>query len=242
MPLPVFNNNKLMAQRKIQFINGEIYHIILRGVDGRLVFMGEEDNWRGVFSLYEFNNILPVTIRRQRQLRKQIKKKIISGKIIDFDETDKRNKPVEILSFVFMPNHIHLLLRQIKTNGVSIFMQKFGSGYTSFVNTKYQRVGHLFQGKFEAKHISGNEYLKNVFVYIHANPLSIIKSGWKELGIDDVPAAIKFLEEYRWSSYLDYLGKNNFPSLTDRQFLLDIFGGVPEIKKHVESWVAYKKN
>jgi putative transposase len=97
-------------------------------------------------------------------------------------------------------------------------MQKIGSGYTNFFNRKYQREGHLFQGKFLASHVSGEEYLKTVFVYIHTNPVLLIEPEWKEKGIEEPERAIVFLEGYRWSSYFDYLGKENFPSLTERIF------------------------
>lgn len=240
-----------MAQRKEEFINNEIYHITSRGVDGREIFAGDEDRWRGIFSLYEFNNTETVTIRRQRQKRKLLKESLKSGRSLAPAELaqienqikeDKRDKLVEILSFVFLPNHIHLLLRQVKPSGISVFMQKFGSGYTNFFNAKYKRRGHLFQGKFNASHIGGDEYLKTVFVYIHTNPIAIIDPGWKEKGIKDPAAAIKFLEEYRWSSYPDYIGKKNFPSVTERDLFKKLFGSKQEMKEFVDAWVIHKYN
>lgn len=128
-------------------------------------------------------------------------------------------------------------------------MQKFGSGYTNFFNSKYKRNGHLFQGKFKAEHIDNNEYLKNVFVYIHTNPISLIEPNWKEKGIKNPQAALKFLKEYRWSSYPDYIGKKNFPSVTERNFGLKIFAttnadfeskGTKAIKSFTEAWVKAK--
>ena len=141
------------------------------------------------------------------------------------------------MAFVFMPNHIHLLLRQLKPNGISIFMQKFGSGYASYFNKKYQRIGHLFQGKFKESHIMGDEYLRTVVTYIHMNPASIIEPGWKEAGIKKPLKMIEFLEKYRWSSYLDYIGKKNFPSVTERDFAQNVFGSSQKIKEFVDARV-----
>jgi len=67
-----------MSKRIEGFITGEIYHATIRGVDGRLIFLDNEDNWRGIFSLHEFNNANPVTIRRQREKREKFKKLIES--------------------------------------------------------------------------------------------------------------------------------------------------------------------
>jgi hypothetical protein len=77
--------------------------------------------------------------------------------------------------------------------------------------------------------------------YDHVNPLSMVEPSWKEKGIKDPQAAIKFLEEYHWSSYLDYAGKKNFPSVTEREFALKCFGGVEAIKLHVTAWINHKK-
>jgi putative transposase len=225
-----------MPSKKPQFVENEIYHITIRGVDGRNVFVDENDDWRGIFSLYEFNTTEPVTIREKRKEREQWKRQTmakISGQI----QPDKRDKLVEIIAFVFMPNHIHLLLRQLKSEGVSIFMQKFNSGYTVYFNNKHQRTGHLFQGRFKAKHIDGDEYLKTVFTYIHTNPVSIIEPGWKKAGVHDPKVAIEFLENYRWSSYMDYIGNKNFPSVTNREYLTKIFGSQETIKEFVNGWV-----
>lgn len=231
-----------MPKRDIEFVNGEIYHITMRGVDGRLIFMNDEDRWRGIFSLYEFNTESGVTIRQQREKRKRFKESIKARRLPESaEQPDRRKKLVEILSFELMPNHIHLLVLQSKPNGVTEFVKKFNLGYAKYFNAKYKRIGALFQGRFQAKFIDGDEYLKTAFVYIHTNPISIIEPGWKEKGIKNPKKAKRFLEEYRWSSYLDYIGKKNFPSITSREFMLKLFGDEGEIKKFVDAWIEYKQ-
>jgi len=139
-----------------------------------------------------------------------------------------------------MPNHLHLLLKQTKDNGISKFMQKVGTGYANYFNKKYNRMGHLFQGRFRAVHIKDDEQLKNIFVYVHANPISLIEPNWKEKGIRNPEKAIKFLETYKWSSYLDYIGKKNFPSVSRRKFISEVMGGSDDCKESVNDWIKYK--
>ncbi|MDD4831039.1 MAG: transposase [Candidatus Pacebacteria bacterium] len=227
-----------MPKRQIEFINGEIYHIITRGVEQRRIFMNDQDYWRGIFSLYEFNDDSSVTIRDRRSKRISANRGRAS---VIFEEEGGRNTLVEILAFVFMPNHIHLLLCQEKEEGISRFLQKLNTGYARYFNEKYKRVGPLFQGRFKASRVEGNEYLKTLFVYIHTNPIGIIEPGWKERGIKDVEKAKEFLEDYRWSSYLDYLGHNNFPSLTKRDFLNNTFEEKERMISFVSDWINYKK-
>jgi len=102
-----------MPYRKLQFVNGEIYHIVIRRISDELLFKDIDDYYRGIFSIYEFNNIKPVVIRERRRLRAEIKKAIKANRE-RVSEIDNRDKLVEVLLFFLMPNHIHLLVRQLK--------------------------------------------------------------------------------------------------------------------------------
>lgn len=225
-----------MPYRQQQFAKGEIYHVVLRSIDNNLLFRDIDDYYRGIFSIYEFNTTESVTIRERREARVKIKQ-VSRGPT---SVTDKRSKLVEVLAFCLMPNHPHLLLRQIKNDGITKFMRKIGTGLAGYLNRKYDRKGHVFQNRFSAVHIKDESQLKNVFVYIHTNPIALIEPEWKEKGIKDPEKAIKFLEEYKWSSYPDYIGKNNFPSVTDRGFILEVMGGKQACKEFVENWMRYK--
>lgn len=223
-----------MPIKRPQLVNGEIYHVVIRGVSDSLIFKDESDYYRGIFSLYEFNTTKPIEIREQRRKREIIK---TSGGL----SSDTRELLVEILAFYFMPNHIHLLVRQLKEEGITQFMRKFGTGYATYFNTKYNRKGHLFQGRFGAVHIKNNEQLKTVFVYIHTNGISFLEPKWKDNGIENPTKVIEFLENYKWSSYPDYIGKANFTSVTKRDFLLKVMGEREGCRNFVESWIKYKK-
>ena len=61
---------------------------------------------------------------------------------------------------------------------------------------------------------------------------------WKEKGIGNLKKGIEFLKEYRWSSYLDYIGKKNFPSVIDRDFLMEYFKDEKEYENFINDWVV----
>jgi putative transposase len=226
-----------MPYRKNQFANNEIYHIILRGIDDNLIFKDVDDYYRMIFSIYELNNATPTTIQRQREARRRFKKENRGPS----STADERDKFVEILAFCFMPNHIHLLLKQTKDRGITKFMSKVGTGYAGYFNRKYQRKGYVFQNRFKDIYIKDDDQLKIVFNYIHANPISLVEPGWKEQGIKNSKEVIKFLEEYKWSSYQDYIGQKNFPSVTQRDFLIELFGGEQKCGETVGDWIEYKQ-
>ena len=149
---------------------------------------------------------------------------------------------MEILTFCLMPNHYHLVVRQLTDGGVSLFMKKLGNSYVAYFNKKYhrERMGSLFQGSFKAIHIKTDNQLMNVICYIFTNPIELLERNWKETGTKDPEKAREYLKSYRWSSYLDCIGEKNFPSVTQRDFLFDTFGGQNKIKELVENWILYK--
>jgi len=233
-----------MPYRKEQFEDGQIYHVILRAIDDNLIFKDTNDYYRGIFSIYEFNNANPVTIRKKREARASFKKKSRGRASANFVEfVDERDKLVEILAFCFMPNHIHLLLRQVKEGGLRKFMVKLGSGYGRYFNQKYHRKGYVFQNRFKSVHIKNDGQAVVVGSYIFTNPVALIEPGWKELGIRNhsVKEVIKFLEDYKWSSYQDCIGVKNFPSVTQQEFLLGVMNGEQGCRNVVKNWVKYKK-
>lgn len=228
-----------MPYRKEEFINGETYHIILRAIDNNLIFKNVDDYYRGIFSIYEFNNLNPVDIWLRRQQRK--KEKLLENPMSQFDS---RENFVDVLAFCFMPNHIHLLLKQLKENGISKFMQKVGIGYGKYFNGKYERRGYVFQNRFKSVRIKDDDQFIIVVPYIFTNPTALIEPGWKEQGIRNhsVEETLEFLENYKWSSYQDCIGVKNFPSVIKKDFVLEIMGGESGIKDAVENWIKYKKD
>ena len=220
---------------KPKFVNDHIYHIYNRGVEKRTIFLKENDYFRFVHDLYEFNDEAPaLNIYYKSSINNQSYE--VEPRKIWKERKEKapRTLLVDILAFCLMKNHFHLLLRQRADNGIVRFMQKLGTGYTMYFNTTYERVGHLFQGRFKAVLIDKDEHLLHLPFYIHANPLDIVISGWEEKKFK-IEKAEKFLESYRWSSYPDYIGKKNFPSVTQREFLMKYFKG--NFKAEMRNWL-----
>lgn len=222
-------------------INGEVYHIISRTVGDTVVFENENDFYRGIFSIYEFNNKNAVNIWKRREERKVEKKRLrlTSPNFEKKPELDKRDKFVEIFAFSFMPNHLHLLVKQLKDNGISEFMKKVNGGYAKYFNEKYDRKGHLFN-KFKPVHINNDNQLKVAFTYVHTNLISLIEPGWKEKGIRNIKKVKQYLENNKRHSYPDYLSKKNFPSVTERSFLSELMGGSQGCKDAVDNWIMHK--
>jgi len=233
-----------MIYKRPQLVNDELYHISSRAVGDTVIFDDEKDFYRGIFSIYEFNNKNSVEIWKKRLARNRFKTRqqiVELGGRPTSPQLDIRDRLVDILAFSFMPNHLHLILKQLKDNGITEFMKKVSGGYAKYFNEKYKRQGHLFN-KFRAVYIKNDGQLKNAFTYVHTNLISLIEPGWKEKGIENPEKVIKFLENNKRHSYPDYLDKKSFPSVTQRDFLLEIMGGADGCKADVDNWIMHKNS
>ena len=213
--------------RKTIFANNEYYHIYNRGVDKRKIFLDRTDYIRFIHNLYEFNDENPAI--EFSRLNHHV------GGLASHIEPRSRAKLVEIVCFCLMPNHFHLILKQLVDNGISRFMHKLGTGYTMAFNVKRNRSGVLFQGTFKTTHVKNETYLSHLSRYIHLNPSELKNLNWKREGVKEVN---QFLENYRWSSYLDYIGKENFPSVINKELILGIFDSNDSYKEFTRGWLA----
>lgn len=101
-----------------------------------------------------------------------------------------------IHAYVFMTNHIHLLLTPDTDTSIAKTMQSVGGRYVRFFNTKYRRTGTLWEGRYRATLIDTENYLFTCSRYIELNPV--------RAGIVTQPG------DYPWSSYhANALGKRD---------------------------------
>ena len=126
---------------------------------------------------------------------------------------------VEVLSYVLMGNHFHLLISTPKGN-LSEFMRHFNISYTSAYNRRHRRSGHLYQGRYKSFLIDADRYLAAVSRYIHLNPIRIKKyyrcsaqEQWAEL------------QKYTDSSLAGFIGAGKQEPFVNYRMVLDYMGG-----------------
>ncbi|MFZ5559884.1 MAG: transposase [Patescibacteria group bacterium] len=211
----------------------DIYHTLSRGVDKRKLFLDKQDYLRFIHNLFKLNNqdIVHTTIFAFRNFNKDPNKDIASPNI------EPRKLLVDIYVFCLMPNHYHLLLSPRIENGIPRFMKKLNMAYAKYFNTKYKRKGTLFESRYKSILIEKEPHFYHLPYYIHLNPLDIEFPEWREGKLKNYNRAMEFLENYRWSSHLDYIGKKNFPSVTNREFLLDVFEGTNKYAESIKKWL-----
>lgn len=99
----------------------------------------------------------------------------------------------KLYAYCLMDNHVHLLIDDCDKK-ISNIIQSIGITYALYFNKKYERVGHLFQNRYNSKCVENEKYFLNLIRYIHRNPEN---------------AKICSTEEYRWSSFKEYLSSSD---------------------------------
>lgn len=101
----------------------------------------------------------------------------------------------KLYCFCLMPNHVHLLIEIAEPQLLSKLMCGLNLSYTLYFNSKYNKVGHLWQDRFISRLIHRDAYLLDCINYIETNPV-------RAKLVQDITA-------YPWSSYTAKLTQNS---------------------------------
>jgi putative transposase len=205
--------------RKELLADGEIYHVLNRAAGQIPVFTTPREYRRFLTLLDYYKHEQQISYSRYQRLSQDIKD------TIDIHEGDKL---VEIYSYCIMPNHFHLLLKQLKEFGISKMIRNIEGAFVRYFNLRHDRKGPLFESMFKAIRIESEEQFLHVSRYIHLNPSSsfIVK--------------IEESENYPWSSLPEYIRRrpNNF---IDKDLIIKLAGGAEKYKKFVYDHADYQR-
>jgi len=104
----------------------------------------------------------------------------------DLADAARKSKAV-VHAYVFMTNHVHLLVTPQHEYSISHMMQDLDRKYVRYVNHTYHRTGTLWEGRFKASLVDSDTYLFTCMRYIELNPVRA--------------NMVEYPGEYRWSSY-----------------------------------------
>lgn len=229
------------------FTVGSYLHVYNRGNRKTEIIRSEKDSWRFMQALRFFNDShSSVNLLRQvnaddsllkSNFNRQTESVFELGWPPDWPEKDPLAK---IVCYCLLPNHFHLLLKEICEGGISKFMQKLGGGYTNYFNYKYQEIGRVFQGSYKGRTVDREDYLKYLSVYIQViNVLELFK-GDIERDFKYLDKALKFAEDYSFSSYRDFLGLRR-SLIIDKDIFSEIFKTPQEYKQFTRETIEGRK-
>lgn len=217
--------------RKEPFTVGSFVHVYNRGNRKQPIVCDTNDRRRFLQMLYYFNNeFSPDNIFREiRDLWKFDFHNDFHGKFFWPESWPARKPIVKIISFSLLDNHFHLLLKEIREGGITMFMRKIGTSMTNYFNTKYQEKGRLFQGSYRARRIDNDEYLKYLSVYIQVkNPFELYFGNIKE-AVKNFDKAFNSTIANPYCSLADYM-EDKEPIIIEKDILGEIFSSPDEYK------------
>lgn len=208
------------------FAVGNYVHVYNRGAKKLPIVKDDDDKWRFLKTIFYFNSVsTPQFWDRELLVRK------ISHFMWPTD-WGRREPVVKILAYCLMPNHYHLLLKEIKEGGITTFMRKFSNSYTGYFNNKYNESGHLFQGAYKAKRINTDNQLCHLSAYIQVkNPFELIPGGL-EKATGDFERCYKLATAYKFCSLGDMMEERKSP-IIERELLGELYSPA-EYKKFVK--------
>ena len=196
------------------FYPGGYFHVYNRGVAKQPLFLDTHD-YRHFLETLSFY-LDSTQIRRLSKTGAKDRRLLFAVQPID--------PLVTVVAYCLMPNHFHLVLREEREKGVSTYMQRAMNSYTRAFNTKYRRVGTVFQGVFSAVGVSSDQQLLHVCRYVYLNPV--------------VARMVHSAADYRWSSFAQLMSESE-SRLVDSQILLGIAGGRDQYKDFVNDYASY---
>lgn len=216
--------------RKIYLENG-YYHVYNRGVNKRKIFKDNQD-------YLIFLHLLKYYLSPSQENINNAPPNLFGYKLVRPRPLRNLSSEIELLTYCLMPNHFHLLIKQITINGMSKLMQHLLTTYSMYFNKRNNRVGHLFQGRYKAALVDNDSYLLHLSRYIHTNPTHLTGPGPVNL------------TNYPYSSYTYYLGNKKSdwikPELIlkffDTKNLLPFLKTYPSYQKFVEESQTDPKN
>lgn len=214
--------------RKESTVPGEYYHIFNRGNNKSDIFFDDKDRARFLFLIIHLQS--PVSFKN---ISREVKSLVQSRALHSYAAKDVvaeicKNRYVELVAFALMPNHFHLLLREVQENGTSFYMHKILTAYSKYINTKQEKGGHVLEGPYRIVHVENNEQLLHLTAYIHRNPRDLRE--WRNNEHD-----------YPWSSYQDFIDTNRWGELLDINVIHEQFEDKEEYRRFVETSGAKDK-
>jgi len=120
---------------------------------------------------------------------------------------DKKEARYKLYAYCVMDNHLHLVIKE-EGEGIATAIKRIAVSYAYYFNKKNNRVGHVFQDRFRSENIENERHLLAAIRYVHLNPEKAGIGKW---------------DDYKYSSAVSYLGKENAVNLLEVVEILNLF-------------------
>lgn len=171
---------------------GSIMHVVKRGTQGMCIVPDVPDKKRFVRSLFYLNDTYQSTqwIRDTSRISPPQRP----------DMWPEQEPLVDLLAWTLLPNHFHLLVREVREAGIAQFMQRLCGSMTMQYNERYDGQGSIFQGSYRGRLVDSDEYFRWVVMYILVKNTLELYPGGLSKAIEKFDVAWEWGKKYPYSS------------------------------------------
>lgn len=208
---------------------GSIVHAVQRGARGLDIVRDTHDHNRFPGLLFYLNDSYSdpnwlKTTKTFQQLQRP-------------DYWPERVPLVRILAWTLLPNHFHLLLEEIRDNGISKFMQRLCGSMSMASNAKYSEKGSLFQGSYKSRTVDTDNHLSYLPFYVQVKNVLELYPGGLKAALHNFDDAWQWASRYPFSSFAPYVTGTSSP-IIDRERYLELFSDVSLSKEDYREMLA----
>lgn len=179
--------------------------MVMRGVRQAPIVHNDIDRWDFVKLLYYLNDSF---------IKRQWERDLSNGKCKLFERPShwpEQDPLVNVCAFCLHDNHFHLLLKEIRDGGISLFMQRLPNCLSLRYNKKYEGVGTIFQGSYKSRRVQSDGDLINLGMYIMAKNVMERCPGGIHAATKNFEKAWKWALNDNFSSFADYASRRASP-------------------------------
>ena len=188
-------------------------HVYNRGARGMNIVKDKADKWRFIKSLYLLND----TYKDENWHRDTAELPLFERP----QHWPERKPLVSILAYTLMPNHFHLVLKEIEEGGIAKFMQRLGGSMTLCFNLKHKGQGSIFQGSYKSRTVGKDIYLRYLSAYVLVKNVFELYPGGLQKALQNFDTAWDWAMAYEFSSLGVTAGKAHSPIL-DNSLILNL--------------------
>ena len=200
-------------------------HVVKRGARGLEIVRDKHDKQRFVESLFYLNDSF-IDENWKQNIR-------ILPRFVRPEHWPDYEPLVHVLAWTLMPNHFHLLLREIQEGGIGRFMQRLCVSMSASSNAKYGESGSIFQGPYKSKTVDEDTYLRYLAFYIQVKNVLELRPGGLIRALAEFDEAWNWAVAYPYSSLGAYVKKVDSPTIND-MLLSEIFPDRNAFKKEAQ--------
>lgn len=203
-----------------------ILHALNRGILKRDIFFNDSTDWWRFLEILRYKN----HDAKIRYWHEHIQSVADGHRMPWPDDWGQQDPLVRVGGYILMNNHYHVILQEIRTDGIARFMKKLSNSYTGYVQNKHGWEERLFTSTYKSKRVLSDNQLRKLFVYVLVKNAFERYDGGIPSAVENFDHAFRWARQYTFSSLAEAMGDRK-ALITNNSLFNNHFSSPQEFKK-----------